>query len=154
VDEQVSDEAPARLTGAASWLITQTAVHASRLVADGFGAVGARGHHYRIMAAVAEFGPASQATLARHSGMYVSDVVATINELAKDDYVSRSPDPGDRRRNIVALTDAGRARLRDLDAQLARLQDELLAPLDADEREQLTLLLGRLLDHHAARARA
>ncbi|MET9211200.1 MULTISPECIES: MarR family winged helix-turn-helix transcriptional regulator [unclassified Nocardia] len=131
-----------------SWLLTQTAQHAHRLVSDGFAAVGARGYHYRLLATLAEFGPASQAELGRRSGIHVSDMVATINELADSDLVERAPDPDDRRRNVITLTAAGTRQLRRLEKQLAACQDELLAPLSADERAQLTTLLTRLLDHH------
>jgi DNA-binding MarR family transcriptional regulator len=35
-----------------------------------------------------------------------------------------------------------------LDKQLTRIQDELLATLSPDERDQLARLLRRVLDHH------
>jgi MarR family transcriptional regulator, lower aerobic nicotinate degradation pathway regulator len=145
----VDDPGPARFTSLPSWLLTQTAMHAHRLVAQGMAAVGARGYHYRALAALNEFGPASQATLGRRSGIHLSDIVATINELAERKLVERAPDPADRRRNIITITPAGRRQLRRLDKQLIRIQDELLAPLSPSERDQLTRLLARVLDHHA-----
>ncbi|MEV6216850.1 MarR family transcriptional regulator [Nocardia sp. NPDC051833] len=54
---------------------------------------GARGYHYRLLATLAEFGPASQAELGRRSGIHVSDMVATINDLADNDLVERDPIP-------------------------------------------------------------
>jgi DNA-binding MarR family transcriptional regulator len=41
-----------------------------------------------------------------------SDVVAAITELAEQGSVERTPDPDDRRRNMVALTTAGDRQLR------------------------------------------
>ncbi|GAA0447078.1 hypothetical protein Ade02nite_85470 [Paractinoplanes deccanensis] len=131
-----------------SWLLTQTAAHAHRLVAEGFAAVQARGYHYRLLATLEELGPASQATLGRSSGIHLSDMVATINELADAGLVERAPDPTDRRRNVISLTPAGKRRLRRLEKRLATTQDELLAPLSPEERRQLTDLLAKLLDHH------
>jgi DNA-binding MarR family transcriptional regulator len=64
--------------------------------------------------------------------------------------VERTPDPADRRRNIVTITSAGRAHLRRLDQLLAGVQDELLAPLSLAERGQLIRLLTRILEHHGA----
>ncbi|WP_405801420.1 MarR family winged helix-turn-helix transcriptional regulator [Streptomyces sp. NBC_01506] len=152
--EKPPEETPASWEGLPSWLLTQTANHAHRLVADGFASVGARGYHYRLLATLEEFGPASQAALGRHSGIHVSDMVATVNELAERELVERAMDPADRRRNIITLTAAGRRQLRRLEKQLAVCQDELLAPLSPEERQRLTELLSRLLDHHNRRTGA
>ncbi|HJQ45782.1 MAG TPA: MarR family transcriptional regulator [Amycolatopsis sp.] len=143
---------PARLTNLPSWLLTQSAAHARRLVSDGLAMLDARGYHYRLLAALAEFGPASQATLGQRSGIHTSDLVATINELADRELLERAPDPADRRRNIVTITTAGKRHLRRLDRRLAQIQEELLAPLSAGDRERLARLLGWVLAHHAARS--
>lgn len=135
--------------GLPSWLLTQAAQHAHRLVADGFTAVDARGYHYRLLATLEQFGPASQAALGRRSDIHLSDMVATVNDLVEHELVERSPDPADRRRNIISLTAAGKRRLRRLEKRLAEAQDALLAPLSPDERQQLTALLAKLLDHHS-----
>ncbi|MEH0844606.1 MarR family transcriptional regulator [Micromonospora sp. CPCC 205711] len=134
-----------------SWLLTQSAAHASRLVADGLAAVHARGYHYRLLAALAEDGPASQADLGRRCGIDRSDVVAALNELAARDLVRRTPDPADRRRNVVTLTDTGRHELRRMGETLDQVQDTLLAPLSAADRAELTRLLTTLLEHHTGR---
>jgi hypothetical protein len=55
-------------------------------------------------------------------------------------------DASDRRRNVITITPAGRRLLRKLDAVMAEIQDELLAPLSARERKQLVSLLTRVLD--------
>lgn len=146
--ENLSEETPARWESLPSWLLTQTASHAGRLVADGFSSVGARGYHYRLLVALKELGPASQAALGRRSGIHLSDMVAAINELAEHKLVERAPDPSDRRRNVISLTAAGRRQLRRLEKRLVETQDELLAPLSSEERQRLTELLSRLLDHH------
>ncbi|WSY18415.1 MarR family transcriptional regulator (plasmid) [Embleya sp. NBC_00896] len=142
------EETPACLSVKPSWLLTQLAVHAHRLASDGFGEVGARGYHYRILAALDEFGAASQAELGRRCNMDRSDVVAAINELAEQGFVERTPDPDDRRRNIVTFTNAGHRQLRRLDRALDRVQDDLLGPLSAEDRQTLTRLLTQLLTHH------
>lgn len=135
-----------------SWLLTQTAGHAHRLVGDGFSAVNARGYHYRLLATLEQSGPTSQAALGRHSGIHLSDMVAAVNELAEDGLVERTPDPADRRRNVISLTAAGRRQLRRLEKRLAQVQDELLAPLTPAERRRLTALLSKVLEHHHARS--
>jgi DNA-binding MarR family transcriptional regulator len=142
------DASPARLRGTPSWLITHTATHANRLVTAGFAAADARRYHYSLLAALEEFGPASQAALGRRSGMDRSDVVAMINELADKHLVERTPDPADRRRNIITITPAGVQQLRRLDGVVAAIQDQLLGPLSANERKELVRLLSRMLDYH------
>lgn len=142
------DEIPERLSAKPSWLITQLAVHARRLVFDGFTASGARGYHYRILAALHEFGPASQAELGRRCRIDRSDVVAAVNELVEQGYVDRAPDPDHGRRNRVTLTSGGVRQLRRMDGVLDQVQDDLLKPLSAEDRQTLTRLLGRVLAQH------
>lgn len=142
------EDVPERLVGKPSWLITQLAVRTHRLVFDGFAAAGARGYHYRILAALQEFGVVSQIELARRCGIDRSDVVAAINELAEQDFVERTPDPADRRRNLISITKVGERHLRRLDRAIDKVQDELLQPLSTEDRKVLVGLLTRLLAHH------
>ncbi|WP_433444713.1 MarR family winged helix-turn-helix transcriptional regulator [Nonomuraea sp. CA-141351] len=100
------------------------------------------------LAALDEFGVASQAELGRRCNMDRSDVVAAINELAEQGFVERTPDPDDRRRNLVTLTTAGDRQLRRMDGALDKVQDDLLGPLPAEDRPTLTHLLTQLLTHH------
>ena len=145
-----AETTPARLTTKPTWLISRAEAHAHRLLAATFAAAGTRGYHYRLLAALQEFGPASQASLGRRSGIDRSDVVAALNELAGRGLVERTPDPADHRRNIVTITPAGAACLDQLENLVAGVQDELLAPLSPEEREQLIRLLSRVLAHHAS----
>jgi len=141
----MDDELPARLRALPTWLISQAETRAHRLLTERLGAEGARGYHVRLLAALAEFGPASQASLGRRTAMNRSDVVTAVNELVAQGLAERAEDPADRRRNIVTMTPAGAARLARLDDVLAGVQDELLAPLSAAERADLVRLLTRLL---------
>ena len=131
-----------------SFLLTQTAMHAGRLVTEGFAASGGRGYHYRLLGSLLADGPASQAALGRRTGIHLSDLVGALNELETGGYVARSPDPADRRRNVITVTEAGRLRAAELAERAAAIQEELLAPLDPAEREQFTALLAKLYDHH------
>jgi DNA-binding MarR family transcriptional regulator len=134
-----------------SWLLTQAAMYAHRIVADVFAGAGARGHHYRLLASLAHEGPASQASLGRRTGIHLSDMVAALNEMQAAGFVARSPDPADRRRNVITLTPAGRERLGELSDSVRHIQEEVFAPLDEDERRQFAAGLRKLHDHHRAR---
>ncbi len=83
---------PARLRRLPSRLLTQTAMHADRLVNEGLARADDRKWHYAVLAALQEFGPASQAALSRRTGIYRSDLVAVINELAGRGLIERAPD--------------------------------------------------------------
>jgi DNA-binding MarR family transcriptional regulator len=136
-----------RIVEMPSWLIGRASAYSHRLLVEGFAAADARGYHHRLLAALQEFGPASQAALCRRTGIDRSDVVAALNELADRGLIQRSPDPDDRRRNIITITPAGTEQLRTLDQILAGVQDELLAPLSVADRTKLIRLLTRLLEH-------
>ena len=143
------DTKPAVLTQKPSWLVSEVSRVAHRLLTGKLATVGSRGYHYRLLAALQEFGPASQATLGRRTGMDRSDVVAAVNELVGRGLADRSPGPADGRRNIITITPAGTAHLRRLEELLDDVQNELLAPLSPAERQQLIHLLTRVLERHA-----
>ena len=141
---------PLRLKEKPSWLISQISMLAHRLLTERLATAGSRGYHYRLLAALREFGSASQARLGRPTGIDRSDVVAALNELAGRGLVERTSDPADRRRNIITITPAGTAHLQRLDGILAGVQDELLAPLSPAERQLVIRLLTRVLEHHVS----
>lgn len=137
-----------RLRQRASRLLSQVATRSDRLINEGLAQADARKWHYAVLASLQDLGPASQAALSKRTGIYRSDMVGVLNELAQRQLVERAPDPDDQRRNVITISPAGRRQLRRLDKVLDALHDELLAPLDAAERDQLVRLLTRLLDHH------
>jgi len=85
------DARPAMLMVKPSWLISEVSRLAHPLLAGQLAIAGSRGYHYRLLAALAEFGPASQASLGRHTGLDRSDVAAAVNELAARGLVQRAP---------------------------------------------------------------
>ncbi|MFC3986721.1 MarR family winged helix-turn-helix transcriptional regulator [Streptosporangium jomthongense] len=144
----IPEPTPARLRAIPSRLLAGTAIVADRLVGERLSAEGAHKWHFAVLVTLAEAGSASQAELSRRTGIYRSDMVAVLNELADADYVRREPDPADRRRNVITLTPVGRRRLEHLDALITDAQRELLAPLTPGQREELTRLLTVLVEHH------
>lgn len=139
---------PRRLRTLPSRLTNHAALIANRIVDQALAQAGVRRYHYALLAALEEYGPASQAALGRRTGIDRSDIVATVNDLAERRLVERAPDQRDRRRNIVTITPAGRDRLTHLDRLLAAAQDAFLAPLPAADRQNLIDLLTRLVQHH------
>lgn len=133
-----------RLSGRPTWLLSRANARAQELLGAAFAAAGVRGYHFRLLAALDEHGPSSQAELGRVTGIDRSDVAVTLDDLAGEGLARRSPDPEDRRRNVITITDAGVTRLEALDAVLTGVQEAVLEPLASGERETLLRLLAKL----------
>src|SRR5882757_2750244 len=138
---------PDRLKDRPTWLISRAYTHCTALLAAGFEAKGngLRGYHYRLLAALEQWGPASQADLGRDTGIDRSDVTAALTELDSRGLVERRVDPDHKRRNIVTITPQGLDVLLDLDAMVDEVQEAVLAPLSAAQRRQFVSLMSRLL---------
>ncbi|MCZ2264877.1 MarR family winged helix-turn-helix transcriptional regulator [Isoptericola sp. QY 916] len=105
-----------------------------------------RGYHYRLLAALEQWGPESQADLGRDTGIDRSDVTGALQELEERGLVEREEDPANRRRKIVSVTPSGLAELRRLDEVLDGVQEALLAPLSAAQRRQYAEIMALLAD--------
>jgi DNA-binding MarR family transcriptional regulator len=141
--------APERLSELPSWLLSQVSAVANRTVAETLHAAhSSHRNHYALLATLAESGPSSQAELGRRIGLDRSDVTAVVNLLEAHGFLERVPDPADRRRNLVSITEAGSAHLVAMDAVVGRAQAELLAPLDEADRATLVSLLKQVAAHH------
>lgn len=142
------ETAPERLRTMPSWLLGQAALLAQRIGSERLGAVGANRPQMALLAALDEVDRASQAELGRRLGIDPGDMARLVGALQGEGWIERSPDPANRRRNLVATTAAGRRRLRQLDKATTQVQDDLLTSLSARERKDLVRLLTRLLDGH------
>jgi DNA-binding MarR family transcriptional regulator len=89
-------------------------------------------------------GELTQHALGRCVGIDPSSMVATIDELEAKGLVERRRHPNDRRAHALHLTDEGRSTLASGRELARRSQEDLLAPLSADERKQLHDMLLRM----------
>lgn len=127
-----------------SRLLSQVAVLIGRQVSAALEALDATKHDFAVLATLDQYGPDSQANLARRTRIDRSDMVAALSGLEAAGAVVRDVDATDRRRNVVALSAAGRQRLAALAAALEVAQEQAMAPLDAAERDMLRGLLRKL----------
>ncbi|MFE2046144.1 MarR family winged helix-turn-helix transcriptional regulator [Streptomyces sp. NPDC059477] len=127
-----------------SWLLGRAAARGRALVAQALAAEGMRTWHHLVLSAVRDLGPVAQADVGRGVGLDPKDVVGILNELQSAGLVVREPDPRDRRKNAVSLTEEGDRMLRRCEALTREANDTLLAPLTTAEREQFVHLLGRI----------
>ena len=90
----------------------------------------------------------SQNDLAAVMALKKSAVTRIIDEMERQGLVRREKARADRRYNAIRLSPAGEARFQALQDDLRDRQEDLLAPLNATEREVLFGLLGRLILHY------
>ncbi|NKY49949.1 MarR family winged helix-turn-helix transcriptional regulator [Nocardia vermiculata] len=138
---------PDRLKGQLSRLLGMTATQTARVAGNALRAAGAHKDHFIVLAALDEQGPASQATLSDRTRVYKSDLVAVLNTLESHGWVHRTPDPKDKRRNIIDITESGGSRLKELGRILDSVNAHIMAPLDPTERARLFDYLGRINTH-------
>jgi DNA-binding MarR family transcriptional regulator len=91
-------------------------------------------------------GEASQSELADALGIDRSNLASVVGALCDRDLVERTRHGSDRRRYVLRLSPTGKGLLRRTEGAIAAAEDELLAPLDAEQRDQLHGLLRRLAD--------
>jgi DNA-binding MarR family transcriptional regulator len=108
--------------------------------------MGLSGREYVTLAVLASDAPSSQAQLAMLCGLLPAQLVAVIDELERDALAERSRDEADRRRSVVRMTAKGRRLLARADALAARIEDELLGHLDADQRARLHDVMRQALE--------
>ncbi|MFE3038386.1 MarR family winged helix-turn-helix transcriptional regulator [Streptomyces canus] len=127
-----------------SWLLGRAAARGRTLVAGALAAEGMKMWHHVVLSAVRDLAPVAQADLGRAVLLDPKDLVGVLNDLQSAGLVLRAPDPGDRRKNAVSLTDAGARLLTRCEKAARQANDELLAPLSPDERAQFMDLLIRI----------
>ena len=130
----------ARLT----YLLKRALLDLEDLHAEHLAPVGLSGRELGVLLLLDGRGPESQQQAAARLRVDRTTMVSLIDALEAKGLVARRPDPGDRRRNVVALTSDGRTTL----AEAVRASDDaeqrLLAVLTHDEAAQLRELLTRL----------
>src|SRR5712664_2532978 len=108
--------------------------------------LGMRLKPYMALGYIRDHPGATQQELENALFMDANSVVLILNELEAAQFSIRKRDPQDRRRHIVEMTAAGRRAIERADKARESLEDEVLAPLSAEERNTLRKLVQRVLD--------
>jgi DNA-binding MarR family transcriptional regulator len=135
---------PAYLLKRLGWAIKDASLEA-------FEAAGESPYHYSVLAVLEESPRETQATIADSLGYDRSWLVGLLDELEEKGLIERRRDPADRRRHLVTLQPAGKQKLAELRAISKGVEEEFLAPLDAEQRETLHRLLLELAAHRDPR---
>jgi DNA-binding MarR family transcriptional regulator len=106
--------------------------------------------HGAVLGRLDRCGARSVSELAAAERMRPQSMAQTVADLEGDGLVTRRPDPDDRRRALVELTDQGRRVLEidraQKDGWLARAITDELSPADLDVLETAVELLRRLAE--------
>lgn len=108
---------------------------------------------YVVLAALDERGPLDQITLGGCTALDRNTVAVVVRKLEERGLVTRQRNPEDRRSMVVTLTEAGEALRMEAEAAVLKAQDEILGPLNEEERELLCGLLQRMADENNALSR-
>lgn len=108
--------------------------------------LGLGAQEYLVLDQLRALGQASQTELADALGIDRSNLATLAADLCDRGFAERRRDDADRRRYVLRLSPAGERLLRRTEGAIAAAEDELLAPLDRERRDELYVLLRRLAD--------
>src|SRR4051794_4360875 len=137
---------PPTLLGLPSYLAGAAARVGHRLLVEALATHELRLPHFAVLTALSDFGPLPQHVLADRLAINRSHLVGYLDDIEQRGLVHRERDPGDRRRQHVALTASGRTELRHLHDVALRSQSEFLHVLTPPEQQTLVSLLRRVLN--------
>jgi DNA-binding MarR family transcriptional regulator len=142
---------PAELVASSLFLLKRLGFAAKSRSMDEYERLGLNPYHHAILALLEGSVPETQAEIADALGYDRGTMVGLLDGLEEQKLVERKRDPHDRRRHLVRITADGKRTLGKLRALARSLEDEFLAPLDAEQREQLHSLLLVLAGRHEPR---
>jgi MarR family transcriptional regulator, lower aerobic nicotinate degradation pathway regulator len=151
IDTKPAPHLPAELVASNLFLLKRLGFAAKQRHVDEYEQIGLSPYHFAILALLDEGAPETQAAIADSLGYDRGTLVGLLDELEEQKLVERKRDTVDRRRHLVRLTADGKKMLGKLRALSQRLEDEFLAPLDTEQREQLHALLLELAELHEPR---
>lgn len=103
---------------------------------------------FAILNALLEDPGEDQVTLARKVAFDPATFGSVIGRLEGRGWVRREADAADRRRKLLWVTPEGAEMAQKMKRAVGRVQQRLLEPLPPVDREQLVVLLDRLLEGH------
>lgn len=101
-------------------------------------------HHARALRIVDRDGPMRLGELAAALHVVPRSVTDVVDALADAGWVTRTPDPADRRATVITTTAAGRARAREVEQVRRAAGDDFFATLPAADRATLRRILHAL----------
>jgi DNA-binding MarR family transcriptional regulator len=125
------------LTSRLGFLLKRSMQQLSALTTKALEPFGFDDRRLGVLLLLADSSPLSQQQAADRLGIDRSTMVLHLDALAEQGLVTRRPDPHDRRRNVVMLTDTGRDTVKEAVAACEEAERALLAPVDEPSRAYL-----------------
>ncbi len=135
---------PAGLEASTGYLLARVGSDSRRRWAHTLAEEDLTPHHYSALIALDQLGAMSQQQLSHLVGIDPRNAVPVIDQLQTRGLLARNPDPTDRRRHAVTLTDTGSTLLARLRHAADEAEARLLIPLTTTERRTLHALLTKL----------
>lgn len=129
------------LAGRLGYLLKHAQLRLTELTGSAMAPFGVTGRECAVLIAIDSRAPLSQQEVAGRLGVDRTTMVVLIDELERKGLVQRRRDPDDRRKNVVTLTEAGRATLRDASRAGEQAERRFLGPLSDDETAALKTAL-------------
>src|SRR3954447_14712981 len=135
---------PEPLASALGFLLSWNGKRLAHLFEESLEPVGLRPPHFGVMSLIAANPGCAQQQLGDRSMIDPSSMVKLIDELEDMGLAERRVDSADRRRRAVHLSARGKRKLDRARGVASESLEQVLEPLNADERETLRLLLRKM----------
>ena len=130
-------EPPSTVTLRLGYLLKHAQLRLAELAEPHYEALGITGRQLALLTLFGDGPPQSQQDGAARLGIDRTTMVALVDELEEKGLVRREVAPGDRRKRLVRLTDAGVKLLRAGGGVTEMVEDIFLAPLAAEDSRRL-----------------
>ncbi|WPZ36504.1 MarR family transcriptional regulator [Thalassobaculum sp. OXR-137] len=125
-------------------LLRRAHQRATQIFLETFEQAGLTPTQWAALAMLAEEGAASQNALGRMTAMDPATIQGVIRRLEERGLITREPDPDDKRRTKLRLSEEGEALVHEVTSLGTRVTERTLAPIDPEDRRKFLEMLAKL----------